>query len=132
MSKGTSGGLPWSGWPWDRARAVQRPRRMANRTASRSSRNQLLIGACLGLAIACAGPQGAYERARAAYQHGDIVAALQQAKAGTARWHDPESPWHWNFSLLEAESLTALARLPEADAILNCEPPRRPELSQQR
>src|SRR5205085_1982724 len=49
-----------------------------------------------------------------------------------ARWHDAESPWHWNFSLLEAESLTALARLPEADAILNCEPPRRPEFSQQR
>src|SRR3954465_7918590 len=107
MSKGTSGGLTWSGWPWARARAARQSRPTASRTASRSLERFALVSVVC-LAISCQRPQTAYQHAVAAYQHGDSAATLKEAKAGAACWNDPASPWHWNFSLLEAEALTTL------------------------
>src|SRR4051794_41519306 len=131
MSKGTSGGLPWSGWPWDRARAARQSRQTGNRTASRSLERLALL-AVVCLAISCQRPQTAYRHAVAAYQRGDSAATLKEAEAGAARWNEQASPWRWNFALLEAEALTTLGRYPDADAILKQEPPPRPELRQLR
>src|SRR3954451_10624105 len=123
MSKVTSGGLPWSGWPWGRTRAVPDPRATGSRTDSRPAASSAALLLLLCAAISCSRPQTAYEKARAAYQHGEIAQALAGATAGQARWKDPASPWHWNFRLLSAEALTTLARYPEADAQLKGEPP---------
>src|SRR4051794_16035385 len=117
MSRGTSGGLPWSGWPWARARAAPQLAPMASRTARRSRLERLAALPLICIAISCQRPQSAYEHAVATYQRGDFAAALKDAKAGATRWKDPKSPWHWGFSLLEAEALTALARFPEAGTI---------------
>src|SRR5436190_22800128 len=104
MSKGTRGGLPWSGWPWGRMRAGPDPRATGNRTGKRPAASLVGLLLALSAAIACGGPQRTYDKARAAYQRGQLGDALTDATAGVARWKDPASPWHWNFRLLSAET----------------------------
>ena len=103
--------------------AVPAPRATASRTATRPAASATAILLVLFAGVSCGRPERAYEKARTAYQRGDIAQALADATAGATRWKDPASPWHWNFHLLSAEALTALARYPEANDILSTDPP---------
>ena len=104
---------------------------MANPTGSWAPRLGALI-ACLAL-VSCArtSPEEAYRRAWASYAAGDLTVAARAATEGAARWRqDRNSPWFWQFRLLEAEILAAQANRKQAAALLEDPVPPAPELAQ--
>ena len=75
-----------------------------------------------------AGDRSARTNTRSPPTSAAICRRAQGSQGRRCAMEGPEqSPWHWDSRLLEAEALTALARLTEADAILKHEPPPAPE-----
>ncbi len=50
-------------------------------------------------------PQAAYDRAKMAYQRGDIAAAERDADEGYKAFHDTSAEWAWKFTILRARVL---------------------------
>jgi CHAT domain-containing protein/Tfp pilus assembly protein PilF len=63
----------------------------------------------MGFPIACSrrgDPQGAYDRAWAAFQHGDLTRADQEAAAGYENFKSLGPEWGWKFAILRARVLS--------------------------
>jgi len=72
-------------------------------------------------AAGCARRSGeeAYRQAWSAYAQGQILEAANRAARAAEQWQQqPQSPWFHRFRLLHAESLMALGKSAEAEAIL--------------
>src|SRR5690349_2136929 len=119
MSKGTTDDFPWSAWKWDRTPEARAAPAKGIRTARRASLYLVL------LALSCgrSSPQKDYDLAWKAYQRGELATALKLADTHTAR-HTVNTKWHWEFRLLQAETLIALGRTADAEKLLAATPPR--------
>jgi CHAT domain-containing protein len=67
-------------------------------------------------------PQSAYDHALQTYQHGDVKAALAEARKGYDGFHAVSSEWRWKFRILQASALVAQQRSKEALTLLTSEP----------
>src|SRR6476469_5698362 len=120
MSKGTSGGSPWSGWPWDRTRVATPLSRTVNRTARCQAASAVLA---LSLFASCgrnAAP-GEYQRLVEPYRRGELTQVVSAAKQDAAKFA-ANPRWQWEFKLLAAEALIGMGQFKDAEALLT-EPP---------
>src|SRR5262245_39952684 len=71
-----------------------------------------------------------YRQATDSIKRGDFKTAQAVAEKGSTTWQDkPQSPWHWKYRLLLAESLIELGRAKDALPLLETKPPDRPEFT---
>jgi CHAT domain-containing protein/Tfp pilus assembly protein PilF len=68
-------------------------------------------------------PEDLVSSVRQNFARANFDAARQGAQRGYDRWRNrPDTPWHWEFRLLLAESLLELDRLKEVPRLLSTEP----------
>src|SRR5215470_5089693 len=66
------------------------------------------LGIAIGFATACSShrdPQSTYDHAWAAFQHGDLPRADQEASAGYDHFRSLGPEWAWKFAILRARVL---------------------------
>src|SRR5947209_3146112 len=124
MSKGTSGGSRWSGWPWGRTPGGTEPFPTANRTAL--YRAVRLVGWTAAALVWCGCARDAtrreYDRLEAEFRRGDLVQVAASAQQRASKLAD-QPRRQWEYRLLAAESLTLLSRYAEAGKLLAEDPP---------
>src|SRR5262245_30855498 len=108
----------------------------------RGDRNQrhhhVLIGAALMAFIlsGCGSSRSSsddelYLQAVDSIKRGDFKNAQAVAEQGNATWQNkPQSPWHWKYRVLLAESLIELGRSKDAVPLLETKPPNQPEFAE--
>src|SRR5689334_2286631 len=114
MSKGTNVALRCCGWQWARMRAAPARRATVKRTALRATSAFLILlaGACSRSA-----PEQEYQAVRQAYLRGELEPAAASS-ARLAKKYQSKPVWHWQFRLLQAESLLGIPKEKEAAALL--------------
>ena len=73
-------------------------------------------------------PQEVYDRAKAAFQKGDLAAAQEQARKGYADFHAAGSDWAWKFLILRARTFCHQGKYAEALSLMSSEPSAPPSL----
>src|SRR5690349_1091386 len=120
MSKGTNDGSRWCAWKWAPTPEAPATRATARRTATRA-RAKLLLA--VALAISCSrSPQAQYDLAWKSYQRGELAEVFAITEEHASRHAGKNPQWHWRFRLLQAETLTALGRNADAEALLGVDP----------